>query len=73
MQALSAGSYVGGLGMLTPRLVRPQMAGRTGANVRGSVLDSYLGRGVRDTAASNASWLAPSPRPTPTRRVVQSW
>ena len=50
MQALSAGSYVGGLGMLTPRLVRPQMAGRTGANVRGSVLDSYLGRGVRDTA-----------------------
>ena len=30
-----------------------------------------FGRGLREIAESNASRLAPSPRPTPTRRVVQ--
>ncbi len=48
MQALSAGAYQGGLGIISARVARPHMAGRTGANVRGAVLDSYLGRHVQD-------------------------
>lgn len=49
MSAFPAGQgYVGGLGRVTPRVVSPRMAGRTGANVRGSVLSTYLGAGRMD-------------------------
>lgn len=49
MQAIGAGqNFIGGLGRVTPRVINPRMAGRTGANVRGAVLDSYLGSGRRD-------------------------
>lgn len=43
---LAAGSYLGGMGRIAPRPAR--YAGRTGANVRGVVLDDLLGANTVD-------------------------